>query len=423
MMSLEKWIDANMSKANTSPPDLTSLESVLASYTNSLKEDEEYVGFLPQPVDRSFQKLIERPERYVNTSTLASYLRVRPQAIDSQLVHPVRMLLRSHLERGDNENEKIQSSEDELAKSLALLFAIPGIARWKGNQPDGGDECDEEEEEQGQNPSPIELVRQVISDHLEQNEKDDDGFADRLLTLIKCADPDAYSLCEPAAPLSDEEWLVRVLKDPSPPARVLMDLRFKLDTLDASALGRVLTVDNSKYLLTSSDWIDRDVVNGMTGSLCLYYRLEDISTDILIAHSSAILLCADDILDCGEYYYQHENYYEFWEGFCKSIARTAFPPNTMQTYLEEELLPRLSDEYDCLVACNLCMLADLCDAKPDFVMPYADRIRETIEARSGGWERLNEEAFWQNGKIPKLRNDLSSDSNLERPAKIARTGD
>ena len=401
-MSLNEWIDTNMARVNTSPPDLTSLESVLTSYTNSPEEDKQDAGFLPRPVDRSFERLIERPERHVTPSIIALYLRVRPQAINSQFLHPIRTLLRDHLQRGDNKNQCTQSTEDELAKSLALLFAIPGIATWKGNQPDYGDERSYEEE-QGQNSSREELVRQVISDYAEHNEKDDDGLADRLLPLIKCTDPDAYVRCEPASQLK-EDWLVRVLNDPSPPARELLgDLGDKFGFLDASELSRVLTVDNSKNLLTSLDWIDRDVVQGTVGGLCLYYRLEDISSDILMAHSSAMLRCADDVLDCGDFYYQHESYYGFWEGFCKSIARSAFPSDSIQAYLKEVLLPRLNEENDHrLVACNVCMLADLCDAKPDSVKPYADSIRTTIEARSGGWDRITKEAYWQDGKISKL---------------------
>jgi len=413
-MSLEAWIDANM-ESDDSSPDLASLETALASY----EEDQQFAGLFAQPADNSFIKLVQRPKRHMTPSILSLYLRVRPRGLDSQFTHPIRTLLGDHLRRGlDHKQGTTRVSEDELAELLALLFAAPGLATWKGNQPNDGDDAGSNEEDEQCPASPADVVRQTIGEHIEQYEVDDDGLADRILAKIQCINPEAYLRCTQAvAPLSNEAWLSHALESHTAPASGLFSLKTKLDSLDAAALARVLTVANTQHLF---EWIDRDTVNGERGALCLYARLHDLPTDVLLAHSAIIFRCADEVLDGGDWYYQHENYYEFWEGFCASLARTALPTALVQAYAQEMVLPRLGIDDACLAACNACMLADLCAARPEWVTPLATQILETVAARDGGWEGLNKEAYWGPGKITQLRATLEADEATERPAKVAK---
>lgn len=109
----------------------------------------------------------------------------------------------------------------------------------------------------------------------------------------------------------------------------------KLQELDAEALERVLTVDNTKNLLTV--W-GSDPVNDYS-ELTGLWMLRQIPQSIVQAHAEGILSHLYDIVD--DHYGHHENYPDLWGAVVDAMAVAC--PDALAKFVGETLVPRLKE--------------------------------------------------------------------------------
>jgi hypothetical protein len=387
---LKNWLDRFSSEAHS---DESILETILTTFENTpafhercQKTLQELNSLRPVPIqseslveiDESWNILMEYPARPITPALLKLYLRVRPQSMASQIMHPIKKLIRSHFERAADDSKQ-PCTEDDLVELLVVLMEEKCLQTWKRN-PIFVQYGDDEEELY----SPMEVVVNTLEDAFSIGDFDDESTADefsgRIIGKLQSAATSVTCVQSPEA--KAEEWLREVLCSDEQPD--LWRLSETLDILSEEALARVVNIENSTLLF--SNWVGLDVVNEPYAQTVLHH-LRSFPREVVVTHAAAILKNGDDIMDEGDAYYYHENYMDFWPIFCKNIAELA--PAAVTTYLNETLLPRMREAESADDILNhVIMLSDIVAANPDCLggTAVADECLEILDRLDGGHE-------------------------------------
>lgn len=134
-----------------------------------------------------------------------------------------------------------------------------------------------------------------------------------------------------------------------------------------------------------------DVVNSTNDSGRFVTMLQRFPSEIIEAIGDKILERVDSqFLGKGDYLTYHENYREFWECVCETLAPKI--PIVMAGYAQGTLLPRLQetckDEEDTNAQLAVIMLFDIHRANPACVKSIAVEVLAAGNALHGGWKEF-----------------------------------
>ena len=164
-----------------------------------------------------------------------------------------------------------------------------------------------------------------------------------------------------------------------------------LDTMDEATKARVLTIDNTRALLT--EW-GNDPVNDHGGVAAL----STIPPPLVRVHAAGILKHYDDV--CGDQYGWHENFCDLWQSGVEAVI--AVDPEAVATFVEHTLPPRLEDAAtDFAEQCNpgqeppslfqeplldtAAMLREIAALDPRLLAPSARRLAAALHPH---WKAL-----------------------------------